>query len=377
MNFKDTLTSAELVIATNEVPLIIGESGIGKTALARELGRRNNWSLVVIDGNLLKEGEIGGLPTVEDYEAVDSEGGVVRKRTTIYAAHTKLREIDEKILNGEKVLLFIDEINRCDHSVQQELMNLILNREINGYKLHEDVKILAAMNPSSKYGSDFDYQVVDMDAAQENRFVWLNMESDPSAWIEWALGAEIEDKVIEFISTFPEHLHSIKEDDIRATPRSYERVSKSFKVYRESEGAIPRKVFLNVLKGNLGKIIAEEFMSFVEADHNSLVSFYEVFQGEELSKEVVSRLKEETHTRLYLTAANILRGLDKEFPKADDEKKKEYVERLIKILKLYPVDLMVGVMKDMKENYDEIYKVALDNEAFVEAYFSVYSSVRG
>ena len=66
MNFKDTLSSAELVIATNEVPLIIGESGIGKTALARELGRRNNWSLVVIDGNLLKEGEIGGLPTVED-----------------------------------------------------------------------------------------------------------------------------------------------------------------------------------------------------------------------------------------------------------------------------------------------------------------------
>lgn len=377
MNFKDTLTSAELVIATKEVPLIIGESGIGKTALARELGRRNNWSLVVIDGNLLKEGEIGGLPTVEDYEAVDSEGGVVRKKTTIYATHTKLREIDQKILNGEKILLFIDEINRCDHSVQQELMNLILNREINGYKLHEDVNILAAMNPSSKYGSDFDYQVVDMDAAQENRFVWLNMESDPSAWIEWALGAGIEEKVIEFISTFPEHLHSIKEDDIRATPRSYERVSKSFKIYRESEGAIPRKVFLNVLKGNLGKIIGEEFMSFVEADHNSLVSFYEVFQGQELSEGVISRLKEETHTRLYLTAANILRGLDKEFPKVDDEKKKEYVERLIKVLKLYPVDLMIGIMKDMKENHDEIYKVALDNEAFVETYFSVYSSVRG
>lgn len=377
MNFKDTLSSAELVIATNEVPLIIGESGIGKTALARELGRRNNWSLVVIDGNLLKEGEIGGLPTVEDYEAVDSEGGVVRKKTTIYAAHTKLREIDEKILKGEKVLLFIDEINRCDHSVQQELMNLILNREINGYKLHEDVKILAAMNPSSKYGSEFDYQVVDMDAAQENRFVWLNMESDPSAWIEWALKAEVEDKVIEFISTFPEHLHSIKEDDIRATPRSYERVSKSFKVYRESEGAIPRKVFLNVLKGNLGKVIAEEFMSFVEANHNSLVSFHEVFQGDELSEEIIIRLKEETHTRLYLTAANILRGLDKEIPKVEDDKKKAYVDRLIEVLKVYPVDLMVGVMKDMKENYDEVYKVALDNEAFVEAYFSVYSSIRG
>ena len=35
MNFKDTLISAELVLETGEVPLIIGESGIGKTALAK------------------------------------------------------------------------------------------------------------------------------------------------------------------------------------------------------------------------------------------------------------------------------------------------------------------------------------------------------
>ena len=147
MNFIDTLKSVELVLETNEVPLIIGESGIGKTALAKKLAKENNWSLVVIDGNLLKEGEIGGLPTVENYA-----GG----KTTLYAVHYKLREIDEEITKGKSVLLFIDEINRCEHTVQQELMNLILNREINGYKLDENVKILAAMNPSSKYGSDFD-----------------------------------------------------------------------------------------------------------------------------------------------------------------------------------------------------------------------------
>lgn len=62
MNFKDTLISAELVLETGEVPLIIGESGIGKTALAKKLANKNNFKLVVIDGNLLKEGEIGGLP---------------------------------------------------------------------------------------------------------------------------------------------------------------------------------------------------------------------------------------------------------------------------------------------------------------------------
>ena len=64
MNFKDTLLSVQLVMETNEVPLILGDSGIGKTALAKALSKEKDWSLVIIDGNLLKEGEIGGLPTV-------------------------------------------------------------------------------------------------------------------------------------------------------------------------------------------------------------------------------------------------------------------------------------------------------------------------
>ena len=38
---------------------------------------------------------------------------------------------------GRRVLLFIDEINRAEHAVQQELMNLILNREINGFSLSD------------------------------------------------------------------------------------------------------------------------------------------------------------------------------------------------------------------------------------------------
>ncbi len=366
MNFIDTLKSVELVLETNEVPLIIGESGIGKTALAKKLAKENNWSLVVIDGNLLKEGEIGGLPTVENYA-----GG----KTTLYAVHYKLREIDEEITKGKSVLLFIDEINRCEHTVQQELMNLILNREINGYKLDENVKILAAMNPSIKYGSDFDYQVVDMDAAQENRFVWLNMEPDYNQWIKWAIEAGIEQKVIEFISTFPEYLHKINEDDVRATPRSYERVSKSYKIYKNQQDTIPRSVFLNVIKGNVGKVIAEEFVSFIEADSKPLISFEDIFEGEILSNQVIEKIKNESHTRLYISAMNILKMLD--IRMKDENESDFYMSRFMDFLREYPVDLMVGIMKDIKNSYENVYKKAIDNETFVEVYFEAYSMIRG
>jgi ABC-type dipeptide/oligopeptide/nickel transport system ATPase component len=375
MNFIDTLKSVNLVLATGEVPLVVGESGIGKTALAKKIAKENDWSLIVIDGNLLKEGEIGGLPTVESYVVLNSNGENIEKKTTIYAVHNKLREIDEEIAKGRNVLLFIDEINRCEHTVQQELMNLILNREINGYKLDDEVKILAAMNPSSKYGSDFDYQVVDMDAAQENRFVWLNMEADHTQWINWAIREGIEDKVIEFISTFPEYLHKINDEDVRATPRSYERVSKSYTIFKEQKDSIPRSVFLNVIKGNVGKVIAEEFISFIESDCSPLVSYEDIFLGETLDSEIIEKVKNESHTRLYLSAINILKKLELNIK--DNNDSKVYIDRLIEFLKLYPIDLMVGIMKDIKSSYPELYKIAIENERFVELYFESYSLIRG
>jgi len=79
MKFSDVLETIDLIIETREVPLIIGESGIGKTALAHKLANKNNYYLVTIDANLLKEGEIGGLPVVKDGR-------------TIYATHYKLVE---------------------------------------------------------------------------------------------------------------------------------------------------------------------------------------------------------------------------------------------------------------------------------------------
>ncbi|WP_297439308.1 ATP-binding protein [uncultured Clostridium sp.] len=374
MNFIDTLQSAKLILETGEVPLVVGESGIGKTALAKELAKSCDLSLIVIDGNLLKEGEIGGLPTIDTYSSHDKNGASIEKKMTVYAVHSKLKEIDEEIENGREVLLFIDEINRCEHTVQQELMNLILNREINGYKLHNSVKILGAMNPSAKYGGDFDYQVVDMDAAQENRFVWLNMESDHLQWVKWAIGAGIEEKVIEFISTFPEYLNKMNEDDVRATPRSYERVSKTYKIYKEKAGDIPREIFLNVIKGNVGRLIAQEFISFVESNNTPLISYDDVFLRESLDDEFIEKVSKQGHTRLYLSAINIIKVLELTL---NNENQDKLIGRFIELLKAYPVDLMIGVMKDLKSSYDKVYSIAIQNEEFVELYFNAYKMIRG
>jgi hypothetical protein len=255
-------------------------------------------------------------------------------------------------------------------------MNLILNREINGYHLKKEVKILAAMNPSSKYGEEFDYQVVDMDAAQENRFVWLFMEPDHMQWLGWAIEEELDSKVISFIATFPEYLHKKNDDTISATPRSYERISKTIKVYLENQNSIPRSIFFQVLKGNVGKVIAEEFISFMEADYAPLISYEDIFEIDALSLNITKQIEEESHTRLYLSAKNVLKKLESNITNRliDSECS---ILRLIELLKLYPIDLRIALMKDMRANYHNTYEQAMENEAFVELYFDANASLRG
>ncbi|MGL5415882.1 MAG: AAA family ATPase, partial [Clostridium sp.] len=193
MKYSDIKNAVKLVVSVGDVPIIVGESGIGKTALVKELSDEMKAKLITIDANLLKEGEIGGLPTV------------VNGRT-VYATHSKLALAGEEAEKGNNVLVFIDELNRCEHAVQQELMNIILNREINGFKINEKINVVAAVNPFSEDGFNGEgYDVVEMDLAQKDRFVWLNMEADVKEWIKWGMKNDnVEDMVIQFISTFPE-----------------------------------------------------------------------------------------------------------------------------------------------------------------------------
>ena len=362
MNYSECLNTVDLIIASKDVPLIIGESGVGKTSLVKHIAKNNGYYLVTIDANLLKEGEIGGLPIVEN-------------RVTIYATHSKLMEI-ERALKTDKyknVILFIDELNRCDHAVAQELMNLILNREINGYVLDERVNVIAAMNPSNKNDgfNNSKYDVVDMDPAQEDRFVWVKLDSDIKEWINWGMSNDgnINEHIIEFLSTFPEYLHTPdSEETIKATPRSWERVSKAYNVYLNNKGKYSLDILLNVVRGNVGINIANDFGNFIINIKKPLINVEDIFNNGVLNLELKEKIEKENHSRLYILAKNSLRYLENMCTEMN-------LTLFSKVLNLYPRDLRLGIMKEIKRDYKgELYEKLLDNEAFLKAFFDIYAS---
>lgn len=361
MKYSECLNTVDLIVAANDVPLIIGESGVGKTSLVKQIAKDNGDYLVTIDANLLKEGEIGGLPIVEN--------GV-----TIYATHNKLQEIQKVLKDDEKrnVILFIDELNRCDHAVAQELMNLILNREINGYILSDKVKVIAAMNPSNKNEGFYNsrYDVVDMDPAQEDRFVWVRLDSDIKEWINWGMSdnGDIHEHIIEFLSTFPEYLHTPdSEETIKATPRSWERVSRAYNIYLKNKEKYSFDTFFNVVKGNVGIDIGNDFSSFLTNLKKPLISVEDIFNNEVLNFELKDRIEKESHSRLYIVVKNSLKYLEV-----------HNIEKNLKLfsefLNLYPRDLRLGIMKEIKRDYSKtVYKQLLETEEFLDSFFNIFN----
>ncbi|MGF7183981.1 hypothetical protein GGQ84_000056 [Desulfitispora alkaliphila] len=374
MDFRDAVMTCKLVLSTGAVPLVVGETGIGKTALAREISRQLDAHLIVIDANILKEGEIGGLPTVEDY-TVELRGEKITRRRTTYAVHTKLLEVDQVLERDpeKKILLFLDELNRCEHAVQQELMNLILNREINGYNVPSNVLMLAAMNPSNKYESfshSF-YQVVEMDPAQEDRFVWLELEANVKAWLAWGLEHEIHSDVLDFIATFPEFLHTINgQEAIAATPRSWERVSRTYSTYCSS-GNYPEKILYNAVKGNVGSAVAQDFLNFINTKSNPLVQPQEIFKPEGLQDQIIEKIKNDNHSRLFLVARNSLRYIESE-----STDKKRDVAIFTQLLEHFPSDLRMAIMQEIKAEYAQtLYPLFIEEESFVDGFFQLQQAI--
>lgn len=387
MNFRDALFTVEMVLESGYVPLLVGESGIGKTALVKRFSREQGAHLVIVDANLLKEGEIGGLPTTEEYE-INIQGQAIRRKKTVYAIHAKLLEIDRVLVEEphRKVVFFIDEINRCEHAVQQELMNIILNREINDYKLLKNVQVVAAMNPSNKYDhyAGTDYQVVDMDPAQEDRFVWIDLDSDPRSWIDWGVAREgkllggrpvpnIHPEVLEFISSFPEYLHMPNsQESIKSTPRSWERISDAYVLYQERQPYYPGHIFFNVIQGNVGQAIAHDFYNFLASNQNPIIKPGEVFdQGGDLPEELLKRVRKDSHSRLYLTARNCLNYLAE-----NGEGQPENLLLFTRFLSYYPGDLRMGVMQDIKVNHEKtLYPEFMKLRPFIQGYLELYQEI--
>lgn len=139
-NFAVTLDLMRAAVMANQVVLLIGDPGVGKSAICNIIAAELGLPCFTLLGSTLDPTDVGGLPM----RAADGN------RVT----RTPLDEIYQcAVAPG---VLFLDEISAAPGPVQAAMLRLILERVAGSVHLHPDTRIVAAANPPEQAPAGFE-----------------------------------------------------------------------------------------------------------------------------------------------------------------------------------------------------------------------------
>ena len=185
--------------------LLRGGHGIGKSQVVRQVAK--GFGLQVTDRRLsqMSEGDMIGLPS--------TDGEVTR-----FNPPSWYKEACDR-----PMCLFLDELNRATPEVMQAAFQIVLDRELNGWKLHPDTRVFAAINTGGSY------TVNEMDPALLDRFWTIDLTPDAQDWLTWAKeSGTVHENIVSFIAGNDRWLDPPKNGDpgaVSPSRRSWERLS--------------------------------------------------------------------------------------------------------------------------------------------------------
>ena len=226
--------------------MIWGAPGIGKSEIPQQVARELNLPLLDFRANLFDPVDVRGIPYLKQPSA-DSQ------KFTSWAV-PDVFPIAER--DGERGILFIDELPTAPPATQNAFLQLLLTREIGDYKMPMGWSIISAGNELTDSAS-----VYQMPSPVKNRLSHYKLEPTISDWVDWAHQNSIDSNVIAFIQYRPNLLNSFSADEYAfPTPRSWAFVSKKLAMQPDNDNEV---IFYGV-SSLVGDGPAGEFIAFKE-----------------------------------------------------------------------------------------------------------------
>lgn len=142
-NFAVMTDMLRAACVANKTVLMIGDPGVGKTSIARAVGRELGLPVGELLGSTLDPTDVGGLPV----KHVDAKGRAVVERIPL------------KVIRDAcdfPMILFLDELASAAAAVQAAFLRLILDRVAGDVELHPETIVIAATNPPEQTPGGFD-----------------------------------------------------------------------------------------------------------------------------------------------------------------------------------------------------------------------------
>jgi len=208
-----TFTSVAPHILDSKLPVLIrGRHGVGKSEVVYQIAEARGLPVVERRASQMTEGDLLGLPDTAD-TAING-----RKCTTWNAPDWLVTACEQP------VMLFLDEVDRATQEVRQGLFELTDSRKINGWHLHPDTLIVAAVN-GGEHGAQ--YQVGEMDPAELDRWTVFDVEPSDEDWLKWATG-KVDGMLWDFINHNRQHLEhkgDFEPNKVYPSRRSWKRLN--------------------------------------------------------------------------------------------------------------------------------------------------------
>ena len=283
--------------------LVFGSPGVGKSDQVRAAADEDD---LVIDLRLnsLEAIDMRGIPIIK-------KDAVTKNPVAVEWVRPEFLPNEEGIVHEGKLyrkgIVFLDELNTAQPSVQNPALQLVLDRRIGKHVLPRSWYICAAANRAEDRAHTYP-----LSAALLDRFAIYDYSPDHHHWTAWAMQNGVHEDVIGYISFSPSALLSPRKDEYSASanPRSWCYVSKRLKVGQKEAHQIRACVgsqsseFMAYLKVCAGlpniKALLEGKATFVEnrkdisvayAVANALASHLMGYEGSDMDKVVGNCMK--------------------------------------------------------------------------------------
>lgn len=280
------------------VPCLVGPTGIGKTAIVNQVARDLGAELVYFNMAQQNQGD-NALPVPH----INAGQTLVQ-----YALHHKVQEILD---NPHKdFIVMCDELGRGQIPVLSEWMTLLNERQIQGHKFNNNVRFIAAMNPSStmKGYEDTDYITTEMDPAHLTRFHFIYMQPDRIDWLNWAKENGIHEYVIRFLEDAKNiaYFYGQSVDDIRVrTPKGWQQLSDMLKDMEEqglfdNPSDEDRAFIAGIISDQIGYDAGPLFATMIW-DAIESIPLSKVMSDKPVNQQLINRFKNNTLQKQIIT----------------------------------------------------------------------------
>lgn len=253
-SLKEARRVIEHCFLNKQVACMIGEAGIGKTHLMRQIAEDNDWDAVFLYLAHLEREDIGGIPYPSGNGNMSYE----------FLCEKSIKTI---IDNDRPTLIALDEWNRGEKPVMNAAFTLMEERRFGSYKLPDHVYIVTAMNPSE---ANYMVNEAEKDPAFRRRLVMMAVQSNITAFLDHARGrGNFHSLVIEYLESQPQALNDSAARDagkVYANPAAWEKISDGLKsMDAQKMDLLENERLLNIWgAGVIGMGVMSQFTDFVK-----------------------------------------------------------------------------------------------------------------